>query len=112
MKKLIAILCCGVIATGIISQSDADAKKKYTVYERQVELRKRVDKGQKDNELTLKEADGYRNRLDDINADVEKYKSKNGGKLSYKDEGKIEKRLNNLSLDIQKSNLNKRVVPK
>lgn len=109
MKRVIAILCCGIIATGCIVDS-VDAAKKWTVTQRQVELRKRVAKGQKDNELTLKESEKFNNRLDEIGSDIDKYKSKNGGKLSYKDEGKIEKRLNNLSIDIQKAELRKRTI--
>lgn len=112
MKKVIAILCCGVITLGCYSQSPAEAGKKWTVTERQVELRKQVAKGQKQNELTLKEAEKLNRRLDEINEDIEKYKSKNGGKLSYKDEGKIEKRLNAISLDLKKAELNKRTVSK
>jgi hypothetical protein len=112
MKKVIAILCCGMIALGAVSRLPAVAGKKWTVTERQVELRKKVANGQKNNELTLKESEKLTSRLDKIAADIEKYKSKNGGKLSYKDEGKIEKRLNSISVDLQKCELNKRTVGK
>ncbi len=110
MKKLIATLCCGIIAGGFALQTPADAGKKYTITDRQIELRKLIAKGQKNNELTLKEAEKLTGKLDDIASDIEKYKTKNGGKLSYKDEGKIEKRLNGISIDLKKSELNKRTV--
>lgn len=110
MKKLIATLCCAIIAGGFALQTPADAGKKYTITDRQVQLRKEIAKGQKSNELTLKEAEKLTGRLDDIAADIEKFKSKNGGKLSYKDEGKLEKRLNAISIDIKKAELNKRAV--
>ncbi|MFX6031697.1 hypothetical protein ABTE99_19175, partial [Acinetobacter baumannii] len=62
------------------------------------------------NELTLKEANGLRDRLDSITTDAQKMKAKNAGKLSYKDEGKLEKRLNSISVDMQKEKLAKRTT--
>lgn len=110
MKKPIATLCCAIIAGGLTLQISADAGKKYTITDRQTELRRLIAKGQRNNELTLKEANKLTGKLDDIAADIEKYKSKNGGKLSYKDEGKIEKRLNSVSIDLKKAELNKRTI--
>ena len=104
------LLATAVLLSG--SGSGVDAKKQWTIYERQVELTKRIASGEKANELTLKEADKLRKRMADINERVEKAKAKNGGKISYKDEGKIEKDLNKVSLDIQKLKLEKRVEPK
>lgn len=90
----------------------AQAVKHYTVTQRQDALRKEVDSGQKKNELTLKEASKLRDRLTDVNNRILKMKAKNGGQLSYKDEGKVEKDLNSISVDMQKQKLQKRVQSK
>ena len=47
--------------------------------------------------------------MNDIASKITKMKSKNGSKLSYADEGKIEKDLNDVSLKIKKLELKKRV---
>jgi hypothetical protein len=49
-------------------------------------------------------------KLQDVSDKIAKMKDKNGGKLSYKDEGKIEKTLNDISLNIKKLELQKRVT--
>jgi hypothetical protein len=112
-RTLLAIagLACLLNGIAIFAPEAAMAKPKvWTIYDRQVDLRKRVEKGAKDNELTFKEAKKLNSRLDEVAADVDKMKSKNDGKLSYKDEGKLEKRLNGISLDMDKCQLAKRVV--
>ncbi|HEY9682637.1 MAG TPA: hypothetical protein V6C86_13745 [Oculatellaceae cyanobacterium] len=96
----------------LVQPTEAEARKHYTVTQRQDQLKKEVDAGQKANELTLKEANALRDRLSSVAEDETKMKSKNGGKLSYKDEGKIEKKLNGISVDMQKQKLAKRVIPK
>jgi hypothetical protein len=113
-SKLFSILLAATIFGGIAAPTAVTAapkKKVYTITDRQVELRSKVDAAFKHNELTLKQADGLRGDLDDINGDIEKMKSKNGGKLSYKDEGKVEKRLNKVSLSLTKWELQKRATP-
>ncbi len=87
-----------------------DAKRHWTITQRQAALTQEVDAGQRANELTLKEANGFRDRLAGVTSDIAKDKAKNAGKLSYKDEGKIEKSLNSISVDIQKKKLEKRVT--
>jgi hypothetical protein len=112
-RALIATLIAATIFGGMVESTAeaAPAKKKvYTVTDRQVELRAKVDAAFKHNELTEKQATGLAGDLDNINADIEKMKSKNGGKLSYKDEGKVEKRLNKVSLTLTKFELAKRVT--
>lgn len=91
-----------------ISAGSVQAKK-LSVYERQVKLTKEVDKAQADKELTLKEANDLRERLTNLNERKEKMISKNAGKLSYKDEEKLEKTLNSISVEIQKKRLDKRI---
>lgn len=91
-------------------QLPGQAAKKWTVTQRQEQLAKETGTGEKANELTKKEADDVRSDLADISSRIAKMKEKNGGKLSYKDEGKIEKALNDVSLKIQKLKLQKRVT--
>jgi len=99
-----------VLALSLVAMiGPAVVAKKLTIYDRQVALKVQVDKKQKENELTLKEADKLREKLEDINAKKEKMISKNGGQLAYKDEAKLEKMLNSVSVDITKKSLAKRV---
>jgi len=91
-----------------VSALEASAKPKVTITMRIERLSKKIDKGQKSNELTLKEAEKLRGEIADINAKIEKAKEKNGGKLSYEDETKMEKELNKVSVGITKKSLNKR----
>lgn len=82
----------------------------WTIYERQVRLKKEVAQGMKANELTKKEYEGLMDSLTHINERITKMKAKNFGKLSIKDQGKIEKSLNDVSVRIQKYRLEKRVA--
>src|SRR5262245_44060862 len=97
-RQLLALgLVVGCMVGTAVTTHNVEAagkKKVWTITDRQQELRKRVEKGQKANELTAKEAGKMNDMLDDIAKDIDKMKEKNDGKLSYKDEGKIEKRLN------------------
>ncbi|MBS2001669.1 MAG: hypothetical protein U0103_02570 [Candidatus Obscuribacterales bacterium] len=93
-----------------ISALQQPAQAGWTIYERQVRLRKEVSQGMKANELTKKEYDGLNDSLTKIDERIKKMKAKNLGKLSIKDQGKIEKSLNDVSLKIQKYRLEKRVA--
>lgn len=105
IKKRALVVALSLVA--LLGQ--AVVAKNMTIYDRQVALKVQVDKKQKENELTLKEADKLREKLEDINAKKEKMIAKNGGKLAYKDEAKLEKMLNSVSVDITKKSLAKRV---
>src|SRR5580700_5689895 len=70
------------------------AKKEVTITDRIGELSKKIDLGQKNNELTLDEATDLRKKITKINEKIDKCQSKNGGKLSYKDQNGLEKDLN------------------
>lgn len=113
-RKLMALLLLATVYGGIAAVQPACAKaptkRAYTVTERQVELRSKVASAAKANELTQKEASKLTDMLNGIEADIKEMKEKNAGKLSYKDEGKIEKRLNKVSLGLQKYQLAKRVT--
>jgi hypothetical protein len=114
MKRAVVLswVALGTVAFMSASGAQPASAKKWTISQRQVALRKEVDSGLKANELTLKEAQGLRDRLDSVTDDETKMKAKNAGQLSYKDQGKLEKKLNSISLDMQKDKLNKRVVVK
>ncbi len=107
---VLSMIAVGLISISFVQAEPAEARRNWTITQRQVALRREVDGGQRANELTLKEANGLRERLASITTDAQKMKSKNGGKLSYKDEGKLEKRLNGISVDIQKDKLAKRTT--
>ena len=110
LSFLLTLSLCGagLAISSIYSCAPVQAKK-MTVYDRQVALKKEIDAGEKSKELTLKEASKLREKLESINEKKEKMLAKNGGKLSYKDEEKMEKWLNGVSIDIQKKRLAKRV---
>lgn len=82
---------------------------KLTVTQRQNILLKKINRAERANELTRKEAQGLRNKRNDIVAMEARMRSKNNGRLSYADINKVEKELNSLSLKIQKKSLAKRV---
>ena len=86
--------------------------KHWTITDRQQALSVKVTAGEKSNNLTKKEADKLRKRLQAVNEHISNAKTKNGGQLSYKDQGKIEKELNGISVDLDKKELEKRALPK
>lgn len=100
-----------VIASCQFDPADARSKK-WTISDRQDALGWQVDAGFRSKELTLKECDRFHSRLQKLNERIEDMKFKNGGKLSYADQGKCEKVLNNISIDLKKAQLLKRVQPK
>jgi hypothetical protein len=97
------------LAGGLLLAPAAEAKRTYTITNRITTLTSKVNAGQKSGELTLKEADNLRDKLADVNSRISKFQAKNGGKLSYADENKIEKDLNDVSLKLSKKELAKRV---
>jgi hypothetical protein len=86
------------------------ASKKWTVTERQEALSKDIDKAYKANQLTLKERDDLKSTQQKISDRISSMQKKNGGKLSYDDNRKLEKDLNGVSVKLQKRILEKRVA--
>jgi peptidoglycan hydrolase CwlO-like protein len=86
------------------------AKKKVTITDRVQELSDKIDAGQKDNELTLDEATDLHKKITKINEKIDKCQSKNGGKLSYKDQNSVEGDLNKVSVKLLKLQLAKRTA--
>lgn len=116
MNRTLANLFLGLVISAsfgaalTVAAPEAQAKPKVTITDRIEILSKKIDKGQKANELTLKEADKLRSDITKINEKIEKAKSKNAGKLSYEDESKIEKDLNKVSVKLTAKELDKRTV--
>lgn len=110
MRNLVTLLVVsGLFATGIYQSADA---KKWTIYQRQAALEKRVSTAERAKELTYKEAKSFRSDLADIEEDKCNMINKNNGKLSYADEDKLEKRLNKISAEIHRKKLAKRIAAK
>jgi hypothetical protein len=117
MNRTVANLVLGLVLSASIGaaitvsvQRAEAAKPKVTITDRIEILSKKIDKGQKANELTLKEADKLRSDITKINEKIEKAKAKNAGKLSYEDESKIEKDLNKVSIKLTTKELDKRTI--
>ncbi|CAN5416826.1 hypothetical protein BH11CYA1_BH11CYA1_38100 [soil metagenome] len=116
MNRTMANLFLGLVVSAslgaaiTVSAPNAEAKPKVTITDRIDILSKKIDKGQKANELTLKEADKLRDDITKINDRIEKAKAKNAGKLSYEDETKIEKDLNKVSVKLTAKELDKRTT--
>jgi len=107
-----SLACINLIAVVAMLSTTAAPAKTWTIYQRQLAEQTRIKKGEKSAELTKKEADGLRSDMADIDNKIAKAKSKNGGKISIKDQGKIEKALNDVTLKIEKLELAKRTQPK
>lgn len=107
MRKVFTLaIVAAMFTTGVFQTVEA---KKYTVYQRQAALNKRINAAERAKELTFKEARSFRNDLANIEEDKCKMITKNNGKLSYADEDKLEKRLNKVSVGIQNKKLEKRI---
>ena len=108
-NKVLALSISACFCLSVAFNQAVCAKRPITITQRQEALQRDILKDQKSMELTKKEADGLRDDMSDIASRITKMKSKNGGKLSYADEGKVEKSLNDVSLKIKKLELKKRV---
>lgn len=113
--SLCLVLSCGLALTSVtVTAAPAEAKKlakkPMTITDRIEELSKKIDAGQKANELTLDESEDLRKSMTKLNEKIDKWKEKNGGKLSYKDQNSAEKELNKISLKLQKKQLEKRLA--
>ncbi|MBS1992396.1 MAG: hypothetical protein JSS83_17855 [Cyanobacteria bacterium SZAS LIN-3] len=109
IKQMSLCLALAAGLSGLVG-AEARARQKYTITTRINALSAKVARGQRSGELTLKEADSLRDDLNHINDKIDRYKSKNGGKLSYANQNTIEKDLNKVSLRVQKKELSKRAA--
>lgn len=109
MKRFypVLLLSGALLLQGLVLQS-ADARK-YTVSSRQRTLMAQINRGQRTNELTLKEANNLRDKLFDIMDKQDAMKEVNGGRLSYDDITELERDLNKVSNKLHKKQLSKRI---
>lgn len=70
---------------------------------------KDINEAQKKRELTDKEAKGLRSSLADVARKEAKMRTKNNGAIKDEDKAKLEKVLNDVSIDIKRLALEKRV---
>ncbi len=108
MKRLYPVL---LVAGALLIQDltvSVDAKK-FTVSSRQTTLMAKIDRAQRTNELTLKEANDLRDKICDIQLKEDAMKEVNGGKLSYANITELEKDLNKVSNKLHKKQLSKRI---
>ncbi|HEY9775398.1 MAG TPA: hypothetical protein V6C81_16650 [Planktothrix sp.] len=109
-KRISVALLTAALAVGVLVPNAALAK--LTISQRINVENGRIRKFEKSGELTKKEADGLRDDMADIDSKIAKSKAKNGGKLSYKDQGKIDESLNKVTLKITKLQLAKQTTSK
>jgi hypothetical protein len=101
----------GIFALSLVAAfavSPCVQAKKYTIYDREVALERKIDKAYKANQLTLKESDSLKNKIKDIKENEQDMKNKNGGKLSYENMNDLEKSLNKVSNKLNQKMLDKR----
>jgi hypothetical protein len=94
----------------LVGSAGPSLARKWTVTQRQEALLKEIESDYKANQLTLAERDDLKEQRQKIVDREKSMKDKNGGKLSYEDNRKLEKDLNNLSIKLQKKVLAKRVA--
>lgn len=100
MLALSLVVACAV--------SPAAQARKYTIYDRQVVLERKIDSAFRANQLTLKEADSLKDKLKNVKEEEQRMKQKNGGKLSYENQTSLERDLNKISEKLHKKELEKR----
>jgi len=99
-----------VLAVVQVAPQASEAKaRRYTITERHQILAAKINRMEKAGELTMREARSLRNDNQDLWKKVARMKSKNGGKLSYKNIAECEKDLNRISTKIHSKALAKRV---
>lgn len=108
LSLLLAATMLLQLAVALPQSTDARGRR-YTISQRHTALLAKINRFEKSGELTLKEANSMRDENSHIADREAKMKSKNGGKLSYKNINTIEDELNDLSNRIHKKSLNKRV---
>jgi hypothetical protein len=107
--RSVVALASALVVAGYIGLMPQNAQaKSWTITQRQEKLSREITQGRKSGELTLKEADSLQNGLDDLISKEGKMKDSNAGKLSYKDQEKLEKELNKISVQMFKLKLAKR----
>ncbi len=115
MRKSLLLIFVAILAlsSGFCGAVEAkDQKNKvWTLDDRQEQLMKDINEGQKAKELTAKEANSLRSDLSDVSRKKVKFKKKNDGhKLTDDNKTSLEKDLNDISVKIKKLELEKRTA--
>lgn len=99
-----------VLAAIALAVSSSALAKDFTIYDRQIQLMKDVNQAQKTNELTDKEAHKLRKKLSIVARKKRKMLKKDDeSQLSTANRIELEKDLNDISVEIKKLSLEKRV---
>lgn len=99
-----------VLAAISLAVSTSALAKEFTIYDRQIQLMKDVNQAQKTNELTDKEAHKLRKKLSMVARKKRKMlKRDDESTLSTANRIELEKDLNDISVEIKKLSLEKRV---
>lgn len=79
------------------------ADKKLTIYQRQVNLMKRINEAQKVKQLTVKQAKGFRKDLSKVAVKKQKIRDKHTGKVGNEDMSNVDERLTEISAKINQT---------
>lgn len=110
-KVIVVVSLVGAVVANSLSTPTL-AKRPLSISQRQVILMKRINRAERTNELTFKEANRLRDDLQSLIDREERMKEKNGGRLTWDNIGTVEKDLNKISVKIQKWQLEKRIAAK
>lgn len=109
MKTRVALIPVLIAFTALVGTGDGASAKEWTINERQDQLMKDINAAQKKKDLTDKEAKKLRGDLADVARKEAKLRGKNNKQIPVEDLAKLEKALNEVSVDIKQKALEKRV---
>lgn len=111
MMPIIQLKRIVVLSTMIFSMFPAGSMAEtMTIWQRQKALMTNINQGQKNNQLTDKEAKSLRKKLSAVSKKKAKMqRDADGGKLSSENVMELEKDMNDISVEIKKLRLEKRV---
>lgn len=98
---IVATLFCAMVEQPALS-------KEWSIQDRQDELMRQINAGQKAKELTFKEAKRLRGDLADVSRKKKSMRSDDKKPLTAEQKAELEKVLNDISVDINKLKLEKR----
>jgi hypothetical protein len=111
-KKFLAVtlILSATIGGALLTSLSAVHAKTWTIEQRQDQLMQDINSGQKNKELTFKEAKSLRKALAGVARDKKEMLGKSqNGKLTAEDKSALEESLNKISQDLKKKELEKRV---
>lgn len=111
MKSVLASFLIAYTIACTVALTPAQSKE-WTIWARQQELMKQVNAGQKSKELTAKEAKRLRGDLSDVARKKKSFRNDDKTPMTDEEKKAVEKKLNDVSLEINKLKLEKRVEVK